>query len=325
MKKLLVSGVILLFIGLSIPSTGTMVEQTTTGDVITVDDEGDGDYTSIKEALNNANPGDTIEVYSGTYYEFDIDIETEEIILKGVPYELGNGNDTGKPLIHGQGNGKVITIWAQGFTITGFRIENGGGTIACGIIGTRRGANNCILSNNDISHAITGCVGIISNNNSIINNNISHSTMRQGIALGEQCRNNTISGNVISDCDTGILAWDSNHNTITGNKIMRCRDFGIDITGSFNKIIGNHIESNDIGVQIWNFFNQIKRNNFIDNNNPAQFIYGLPLLQRLTNIWFGNYWDRPRLLPYPIPGALILIPIIQFDWRPALLPYDIEV
>jgi hypothetical protein len=40
--------------------------------IIIVDDEGDGDYTSIKEALNHANPGDTIEVYSGTYYEYNI-------------------------------------------------------------------------------------------------------------------------------------------------------------------------------------------------------------------------------------------------------------
>ena len=321
MKKLLAITIILLLVGMSISSV--ISKPLASKNVIMVDDEGDGDYTSIEEALNNANPGDTIEVYSGTYYEYDIDIETEEITLKGIPYELGNGNDTGKPLIHGQGLGKVMRIWAQGFTITGFRIENGGGTLACGIIGTRKGADNCVISDNDISHAITGCVGIISNNNRIINNNISHSTIRQGIALGEQCRNNTISGNVITDVDTGILLWESNNNNITGNTIIRCSDFGIDVAGSYNKIIGNHIEDNDIGVQIWNFFNSVKRNNFIDNELHAQFIYGIPLLQRLTNIWIGNYWGRPRLLPYPILGLLVLLPIVQFDWRPALLPHNI--
>jgi parallel beta-helix repeat protein len=291
--------------------------------VIIVDDEGDGDYTSIKEAVKNANPGDIIKVYSGTYYEYGINIEIEEITLKGISNEFENGNDTGKPLIHGQGQGKVIIIWAQGFTITGFKIENSGGTIACGIIGTRKGADNCIISNNEIAHAITGCIGIISNNNTIINNNISYSALRQGIALGEQCTNNLISDNLISDVDTGILLWDSNHNTITGNNIMRCRDIGIDVAGSYNKIIGNHLENNSIGVQIYEFFNNVKRNNFINNELHAQFIYGIPLLQRLTNIWFGNYWNNPRLLPYPIFGLLILLPITQFDWRPALKPYDI--
>lgn len=316
MKKLLVIGIIILFIGLSISSTGTMVEQSTTGDVITVDDEGDGDYTSIKEALNNANPGDTIV------------IETENITLEGISYELGNGSDIGKPFIDGPGTDPydLIAIKAEGVTINGFHIENyhGGGTgNVC--IGIYHNANKCVIQNNDIANTLSSLIWVFSSDNMILDNNISHSIMRQGIVLREPCSNCIISGNVISDVETGILAWDSNHNTITGNKIMRCSDFGIDVAGSYNRIIRNHIENNDIGVQIWNFYNQVKRNNIINNNNHAQFIYGLPILQRLTNIWFGNYWDRPRLLPYPIPGAIILIPTIQFDWRPALLPYNIKV
>ena len=97
--------------------------------VITVDDEGDGDYTSIKEAVNNSNPGDTIEVYSGTYYECGIEIHTENITLKGIPYELGNGGDTGKPFINGEGKDFVIGyIMTEGVLVTGFRMENGGGS-----------------------------------------------------------------------------------------------------------------------------------------------------------------------------------------------------
>lgn len=36
---------------------------------ITVDDEPDSDYTSIQSAVNNANDGDTILIYLGTYVE----------------------------------------------------------------------------------------------------------------------------------------------------------------------------------------------------------------------------------------------------------------
>jgi len=327
-KRYLVVGIVLLFIFMSFaPSTAVDNVKCSSyplskKSVIIVDDEGDGDYTSIKEAVNNANPDDTIEVYSGTYYECGIEIYTENVTLKGIPYELGNGSDTGKPFINGEGKDHVIEIKSQRITIDNFRIENEGGTGAYGVIGIWRGADNCLVSHNDISHSIMGCIGCSSDNNSFIKNNISHSAIRQGIVLGGEY--NIVSGNIITDAETGIFLWDSNHNTITGNKIMNCSDFGIDVAGSYNKIIGNHLEDNNIGVQIWDFFNSVKCNNFINNELHAQFIYGIPILQRLTNIWFGNYWDRPRLFPYPILGVLVLLPIIiQFDWRPALKPYEI--
>lgn len=86
-RKGLAFGIIILFVlSCFLPLvTGSILEKQNhvSRDVIIVDDEGDGDYTSIKEAVNNANPGDTIEVYSGTYYEHNITIEKEEITLKG--------------------------------------------------------------------------------------------------------------------------------------------------------------------------------------------------------------------------------------------------
>lgn len=36
---------------------------------LTVDDSGGADYMRIQDAINNASTGDTILVYSGTYYE----------------------------------------------------------------------------------------------------------------------------------------------------------------------------------------------------------------------------------------------------------------
>lgn len=347
MKRIVLVGIVILLLGICLFPAIASLSLIAKDDrnIITVDNEGDGDYTSIKEALNNSNPGDTIEVYSGTYYEHNITIGKEDITLKGIPYELGNGNDKGKPFINGEGKDIVIGIsYANNITIIGFHIENGGGTYAHNIIGFYE-ADSCLISDNDLAYATCGGIyGKKSTNTRIVNNTIRHSGIREGIGFHEGY-NNTICGNLISDIDfSGIYIWDDHYNTITGNKIMRCSRYGIDVSGSFikiirnhienndigiyvkdsfNKIIGNHIENNDLGIQLRDFFNQVKRNNFINNNNPAQFGYGIPLLQRLTNIWFGNYWDKPRLLPYPIPGVLFLIPTIQFDWRPALKPHDI--
>jgi len=326
-RKYLIFGILILFVmSCFLPFvTGSVLEKQNhvSRDVIIVDDEGDGDYTSIKEAVNNANPGDTIEVYSGTYYEHGINIVDEGITLLGIPHELGNGSDRGKPFIDGEGQDYVIFFDAKNITLTSFHIENDGGSAAHDMIDLSQKAEGCTISNNDLFNTSFCLIYIKGSNSKIINNNISHSSLDEGICLRSPCHNCLVSGNIITDVETGLLLWESNNHTITGNKIMNCSDFGIDVAGSYNKIIGNHIEDNDIGIQIWNFFNSVKRNNFINNDLHAQFIYGIPLLQRFTNIWFGNYWDKPRLLPYPIPGVLVLLPIIQFDWRPALKPYNI--
>jgi parallel beta-helix repeat protein len=314
--------------------------------VIIVDDEGDGDYSSIKEALNHADPGDTIEVYSGTYYEHGIIISDDNITLKGIPYELGNGSDKGKPLIDGQGMDLVIGyVSTTRVTIDGFHIENKGGTED--IIGMNK-ASKCTISNNDIHNTGMALIYVRNSTNiQIVNNNISHSDIRQGILFVDGSANNIISGNVISDVEIGIDLWDSNHNTITGNKIRICSRFGIDIAGGdYNTVKGNLFEDNTVGAHIYisrfntigsNTFednnvgvyidkslgSRIKNNNFFNNQWHAYIEYGL-FVYGITNRWNGNYWNESRSTPYPIMGTYIFSPCVQFDWRPARQPYDIE-
>ena len=65
---------------------------------------------------------------------------------------------------------------------------------------------------------------------------------------------------------------------------------------------------------------KITKNNFIDNNWNAFFF------KSVFNLWLNNYWDRARVLPYPILGLQAIIPPIfwlNFDWRPRLTPYEI--
>jgi len=287
--------------------------------VIIVDNEGDGDFISIKDALEYAVPGDTIEVYSGTYYEYNISIQINNITVIGIPTELGNGSDIGKPFINGKGKDDLIEIRAGNVTIDGFRMENVGPG-ANGIIIIYHSAHSCIISNNDIAHTTMSCIWIFSSNNYVMNNNISYSTMRQGIVLRDPSHDNVVSDNVISNCNTGILLWDSPHNLITKNIIHNCSEFGIDNTYIYNTFQYNTLKDNEVGYQtLTGVYNSIINNNFIDNQVHAQYQYNR-FRSCFSNRWIGNFWDAGRILPYPIVGQILFFPWIQFDWNPAKVP-----
>jgi parallel beta-helix repeat protein len=322
MKEIILVCIAFLFICTCIsPAMASTSIIKTYGDsyTITVDDEpGDADYTTIKEAVNHSNPGDTIEVYSGTYYEHETFIEKDDITLKGIPYELGNGSDIGKPFLVGV-DSTILYLNGNNTTISGFRMESEN-DVGAGI-GTYK-ISGCMISDNDIMHTVMGSIYCTKSSYiNIINNNLSFSAIRQGIYL-DDCSNNIISGNIITDCSTGICILDSKNNIIKYNTIQRCL-FGIELYGQKNIVECNHIEDNIYGIQMSGNFNIVKQNNFIDNDKNAILfldMYTIPFHNR----WFNNYWDKPRILPYPIFGTvLFFMPWVQFDWHPALEPYDI--
>jgi parallel beta-helix repeat protein len=323
-RKVLTIIIILLFIETSIIPLATS-NQTLGKNIITVDDEpGDADYTTITEALNHSNPGDTIEVYSGTYNERLINMTTEEITLQGIDHELGNGTDTGKPFIDGGGLFVVISVFAPNVTITGFHMENQGETATI-LINIEKSAFNCTISDNTLSNSTLACIQCEASNCVILNNSISHSNIRQGILIYKPSSQTIISENHITDCELGIDLWTSGGNhRVERNEISHCREYGLNIIGTEdNTIIQNSFEDNPLGLYIDSSSgNRIEKNNFLNNTRDAFFVFGLELPRH--NTWKQNYWSQPRLLPYPIHGnILFFFHWIQFDWRPAQQPYDI--
>jgi len=318
--------------------------------IITVDNEpGDADYISIKEAVHHLNPGDIIEVYSGTYYEHDITISVRGITLQGVAHELGGGNDTGKPVVNTTANLTIFYVQGDDVTITNFVIidysEHNIMTFPIHIWG-----NNCTFSYNNVSGGfITVWVGgdeyhpdhypiktriignTIENTTSGVDfsnkyGNISNNRFRwcdhRAIRVFEGSSSDIISNNVISNCSTGIEYGNGSDSLICHNIISAGTGIDLGVYKAKNiSIVNNEFQECGTGIRLvisWNLA-QIKQNNFINNTRDILFVQLLPLKFNLVfhRIFNGNYYDTWKGFgPKLIWGATIIfvIPI----WIPQI-------
>jgi len=214
--------------------------------------------------------------------------------------------------------------------IGGDTIRVGDGTYYENVILDRRifltgnGSANTIIDGGGVGDVVYVSVNSVSISEFTIRNSGIGEDPCSGIVVATQERISIIK-NTITDNQYGIEIA-GNECIVSGN-IITNNSCGIQTFGILNTFSRNNISNNNYsGIQIMGFLdfatrNKIYNNNFINNPENAFFMMA-PL-----NFWFLNYWDRPRLLPYPIFGFLALIPPIpwfQFDWRPALKPNDIS-
>lgn len=222
------------------------------------------DYSTIQEAINNANEGDTIFVRSGIYYEHIIVDKAVSLIGENQSTTIVDGDTT-------VGNGFYIT--ANNVSITGFTIQNNG-------LGEPKDTGNGIY--------IYGMITNISiSNNIILNNTV-------GVNLRDYPYNISVIGNtMILNAWWGIELDGANENLIQRN-IIANSTYGINIEGSsHNIIVENTITNNSyVGVSVHSYSidNKIFHNNFIDNLNQA-------FLETATSsvMWDdgheGNFWS----------------------------------
>jgi len=358
-RKWLAVGIILLFLGTCIiPSTTS--EQTYDKTIITVDDEpGDADYTSVKDAVNHANPGDTIEVYSGTYNEANIIIMISNLTLKGIPYELGSGNDTGKPFIKTSSTISIISITADNVNISGFRMDKDDGAYVPVI---KIDASDCIILNNTITggdrvglavHAINSSDFKILRNelidfNTVIwiemggNFTISYNVLHGGdyaiVRIWQTARNTqcTISHNIISDTVGGGIEYFNSNLNISTNIISDCNT-GIDYGGFAigymsrfdvrrSQIFNNEIRDCNIGVRltIYSFIDtpKITRNNFINNSLNIDFYQIFPIRYNrpLNRIVYNNFYnDWTGIGPEGFKGIALIFVIPYISLYPIFI------
>ena len=165
------------------------------GNVIIVDINGNGNYTDIQEAIDDASDGDLIRVYDGIYNS-NLNIRKEIIIL-------GNGSSTIITPDRTWDNA-VVDIKSDNVTLSNIKIMD-----------PLHELNTVILLRN------------------YRNNNISDVIIDQGqdgIHLSET-HNSTITNTIIRNISAcGIEGWRTNNLTLEHNYIDNCSEYGVYIT-----------------------------------------------------------------------------------------------
>ncbi len=285
------------------------------------------DYQTIQEAIDNANPGDSILVWSGIYQE-NIHIYQGKNNIQII------GNYSDRPVIDGGRNCDVVKIVANNIILSNFYIRMSG-ELSNGISIRAQGIQieNCCITNN--------FQGIFINSQVSFNINISDCEIVNnsywGILIEDNCNDITINNSVISQNKNGITAKDSQLISIIDNQINENDWIGVAIEGKSshdNLIDSNDIINNDIGIYFWcsGRNNIVSGNNIIDNDSPIVFKWSSR--QKLS----GNYWEPRRYpsfvnilynllnkpIPYYIighggyPPAFYLPPFIYIDSEPKM-------
>lgn len=303
--KLLASSLIIFISGTALSTT------------ITVDPD-----QSIQAAVDKANPGDIIEVKSGTYKE-SVDVY-KQLALIGI--DTGNG----APMIDS------AIINANGCELIGFKIEDTSGfgisvlsnnnnitdnkVVACmggiflkncngnliarndanilcqGLMGFLRGdgihllnSDDNIIRDNIVENGFIGVYMDSSSHNLVEDNYASNNTNGIGLltSLGNSIKNDTI--RYSSDDGLGILKF-SNGSVIERNTIEKSGDYGIILQDSsnntifLNNLIGNKKNAGSKDARSKGSFNQWY------SPEPMNYSCG----NKSITSYLGNFWSDYR-------------------------------
>jgi len=273
------------------------------GETHIVDINGKGSFSTVHDAVDAANPGDTIRIFQGEYKE-NIEIDKSLSII---------GNGSKSTIVTHMSESPVVSISVDGVFISELSIikwssdnpsrenihifSNDSKIINCTIIGYNTigiliegGSNNTIKGNIFENNS----VGIWSNssNLSVIMDNsiIGHEV---GIRLVNSY-GNTLFNNRIEKCsDKGLILNHSDNNIIDSCQLIWNADCGSLLLNSSNNYLKNtSISDSRIGVIIkWGCDNTTIEYCIIENNSEYG-VYTIPEVEFIV-LAKNNWWGHP--------------------------------
>ena len=257
------------------------------GDILYVGGSGEGNYSRIQDAIDNASDDDIIFVFddSSPYFEHVIIDKSIQLIGENKKTTVINGNQTGD----------VVTVTSDQVTITGFTVMRSGRDYQDQNSGIKLLSNENTITDLNITFNLIGILLKSSTGNTIVDNIINYNSygirfvdassdnfildntlvswsFHYNIYLKNFCNNNTISGNNITNYDNyGIYIFGCEDNIITNNSLVDC-EVGISLVSSnYTVISDNFFQNEEDGLSLsWSTGNIISRNTFV---NDGLFLY----------------------------------------------------
>ena len=242
------------------------------------------DNATIQEAVNYANPGDTIIVRDGTYIE---NVAVNKTILT-----IRSENGSALTIVEASDiNDHVFNVSEDYVNISGFTVKNVDNYRAGIYLGN---VDHCDISNNNASNNYFGIYLDISSNNNLNNNN----ALNNGYGIGLfDSSYNKLTNNNASNNGLGIALGDSSYNKLTNNNALN-NEYGIGLfDSSNNNLTTNNASNNDeygIALDI-SSNNNLIYNNYFNNTNNAY--------DHNNNIWNTTKTVGPNIIGGPYLGG----------------------
>jgi parallel beta-helix repeat protein len=277
---------------LIILSPGIEVQVSAT--TIIVDGDGtpgvDCNYTTIQEGIDATNPGDTVFVKNGTYFE--------NVVVNKTINLTGEDKDT--TIIDSGGWEIVVLISADWVNVSGFTVTNSGGF--WGDMGMKlSNVQNCRIVNNNVSNNRHGIFLSSSSSNTITNNTASSNSF-EGIGLVTSI-SNTIFNNEMVDNGISIEGdmvehWNTHTidttNTVNGKPVYYWKNqtggtvplgAGQVILANSTKVIveNQNVSDGSIGIEFG-----FSSRNTITNNTASSNMWGIRLYSSSSNTIASN-------------------------------------
>lgn len=241
---------------------------------------------SVRAAIAQAAPGDTVRVRPGTYREGTIVVDRPLTLL-----------GEGAPVLDGEGRVEVLTVRADGVTVRGFVIARSGMSYVSDLAGIRvEGAGDCTIAGNRVLDTFFGIYlaqvkTCVVEDNEVVGNAVSETSSGNGIHLWNadhvRLRHNAVRGH-----RDGIYLEFVRRGLVQGNTSERNLRYGLHFMFSEGiEYAGNTFRHNNAGVAVmYSKHIAMRENRFEDNWGAAA--YGLLLKDIADSEIGGNLFRR---------------------------------
>jgi len=243
------------------------------------------EFTTIKEAIAQAQEFDTIIIKKGTYKEFNIIIDKPLTVI-GENY----------PTIDGELKGEIITIVSDNVTVDGLFIINVGTSYTEDYAAIRVvKSKNFVIQNLVLEKLFFGIFIEKSSHGKVYHNNIVGDAKEEynsgnGIQLWYS-KNIDIDQNIITQVRDGIYLEFSDFCNITNNKSLNNIRYGLHFMFSNDDLYeSNTFQNNGAGVAVM-FSKRIKMVNNIFKDNWGSASYGVLLKEINDSEIVGNTFE----------------------------------